>query len=139
MRKPWPMFLLGCLACLLTLSVSVAITVLVPLAARGYIDRREAIPYIMGANITTLADTLVAAMLLPGGTSSVHVVLSIALAVTVVTLVILTFFYRPVARGIMALDEWVVRGRLRLWLFVGALFLVPAALLAIGAWIGPVG
>jgi sodium-dependent phosphate cotransporter len=119
--------------------VSVAITVLVPLAARGYIDRREAIPYSMGANITTLADTLVAAMLLPDGTSSVQVVLAIALAVTIVTLVILTFFYRPVVRAIMALDEWVVRGRLRLWLFVGALFFVPAALLAIGAWIGPVG
>ncbi len=63
-KKPWPMFLLGCLVALLTLSVSVAITVMVPLAAKGYIDRREAMPYIMGANITTLADTLVAAMIL---------------------------------------------------------------------------
>ena len=49
------MFALGCLAALLTLSVSVALTLLVPLAAKGYVDRREAMPYIMGANITTLA------------------------------------------------------------------------------------
>lgn len=139
LKRPWPMFLLGCFACLLTLSVSVAITVLVPLAARGYIDRREALPYIMGANITTLADTLVAAMLLPDGTSSVQVVLAIAVAVTIVTLVILAFAYRPLARGIMALDEWVVRGRARLWLFVGVLFVIPIALIAVGGVVGPVG
>ena len=139
LTKPWPMFLLGCFACLLTLSVSVAITVLVPLAARGYIDRRDAIPYIAGANITTLADTLVAAMLLPDGTSSVHVVLALAIAVTVLTLLLLAFAYRPIQRGIMALDDWVVQSTKRLWLFVGALFIVPIALIAVGRYLGPVG
>ena len=64
MKRPWPMFGLGCLVATLTLSVSVALTLLVPLASRGYIKREESIPYIMGANITTLADTLVAAMIL---------------------------------------------------------------------------
>ena len=139
LRKPWPMFLLGCFACLLTLSVSVAITVLVPLAARGYIDRKDAIPYIAGANITTLADTLVAAMLLPDGTSSVHVVLALGIAVTVLTLLLLAFAYRPIQRGIMALDDWVVQSTKRLWLFVGVLFLVPMALIAVGRFLGPVG
>ena len=56
LKRPWPMFALGCVVATLTLSVSVALTLLVPLASRGYIRRREAIPYIMGANITTLAD-----------------------------------------------------------------------------------
>jgi solute carrier family 34 (sodium-dependent phosphate cotransporter) len=139
LTKPWSMFFLGCIACLLTLSVSVAITVLVPLAARGYVDRREAIPYIMGANITTLADTLFAAMLLPDGGSSVHVVLALALAVAVVTLLALALAYRPLQRGIMALDDWVVGTSARLWLFVGALFLVPVGLLLVGGAIGPVG
>ena len=64
LKRPWPMFLMGCAVATLTLSVSVALTVLVPLASRGYVKREESIPYIMGANITTLADTLVAAMLL---------------------------------------------------------------------------
>ena len=139
LRKPWPMFLLGCLACLLTLSVSVAITVLVPLAARGFVDRKDAIPYIAGANITTLADTLVAAMLLPDGTGSVRVVLALAIAVTILTLLLLAFAYRPLQRGIMALDEWVVGTNPRLWLFVGILFLVPLALLVLGGLLGPVG
>jgi sodium-dependent phosphate cotransporter len=139
LKRPWSMFFLGCLACLLTLSVSVAITVLVPLAARGYVDRKEAIPYIMGANITTLVDTLLAAMLLPGGSGSVHVVLSLAIAVSIVTVLLLAFAHRPLQRGIMALDEWVVGTNVRLWLFVGVLFLVPIALMVAGGLIGPIG
>lgn len=139
LKKPWPMFFLGCLAALLTLSVSVAITVLVPLAARGYVDRREAIPYIAGANVTTLADTLLAAMLLPDGDSSVQVVLALLIAVTVVTVLLLAFAYRPLQRLIMGLDEWVVGTSVRLWMFVTVLFLVPVALVIIGRLIGPVG
>jgi sodium-dependent phosphate cotransporter len=135
LKKPWPMFLLGCLAALLTLSVAVAITVMVPLAAKGYVDRREAMPYIMGANITTLADTLVAAMLL-GKAEGVQIVLAEAIAVAAVTIFYLILFYRPLQRWIMVLDEWVVASRRRLVLFVGVLFVVPAILLLSGRIIG---
>lgn len=138
LTKPWPMFFLGSLAALLTLSVSVALTVLVPLASKGYVRREEAIPYIAGANIMTLADTLVAAMLL-GTASGVHVVLAQFIAVAIITVALLAFFYRWLQRGIMALDEWVVGSTVRLWLFVGVLFIVPVALIAIGRAIGPVG
>jgi sodium-dependent phosphate cotransporter len=138
LTKPWPMFFLGCLAALLTLSVSVALTVLVPLASKGYIKRGEAIPYIAGANITTLADTLVAAMLL-GKATGVQVVLSEAIAVALITLAILAFFYRWLQRGVIALDEWVVGTNVRLWLFVGVLFVVPIALMVAGGLIGPIG
>src|SRR4029078_13033945 len=88
LKRPWPMFFLGCLVALLTLSVSVAITVMVPLAAKGYIDRREAMPYIMGDNITTLADTLVAGMIL-GRPEGVQVVLAEAIAVSIITIIYL--------------------------------------------------
>jgi sodium-dependent phosphate cotransporter len=138
LKKPWPMFFLGSLAALVTLSVSVALTVLVPLASKGYIDRREAIPYIAGANITTLADTLVAAMLL-GTASGVQVVLAEAIAVALITVAFLAFAYGPMSRGIITLDDWVVRRRLRLWLFVGILFVVPLALIGVGTAIGRVG
>jgi solute carrier family 34 (sodium-dependent phosphate cotransporter) len=131
LRKPWPMFLLGSLAAFLTLSVSVALTILVPLASKGYIRRAEAIPYIMGANITTLADTLVAAMLL-GNPVGVQVVLTEAIGVSVVTLFLLAFLYRPLQKGIMALDEWIVKSTPRLVGFVGALFVMPVALLFSG-------
>jgi solute carrier family 34 (sodium-dependent phosphate cotransporter) len=138
LKKPWPMFLLGCLAALLTLSVSVALTALVPLASKGYIKRGEAIPYIAGANVTTLADTLVAAMLL-GKATGVQVVLAEAIAVALLTVVILAFAYRWLQRGVLTLDEWVVGTNVRLWLFVGVLFLVPLGLLVVGGLIGPVG
>jgi sodium-dependent phosphate cotransporter len=131
LRRPWPMFLLGCVVALLTLSVSVAITVMVPLAAKGYIDRREAMPYIMGANITTLADTLVAAMIL-GRAEGVQVVLAEAIAVAFVTLFYLLFLYRPLQGWIMRLDEWVVSTTRRTVGFVAALFLLPGVLLVSG-------
>ena len=135
LRRPWPMFALGCLVALLTLSVSVAITVLVPLAAKGYVDRREAMPYIMGANITTLADTLVAAMIL-GRPEGVHVVLAEAIAVAFITVIYLAFFYRLLQRSIMALDEWVVGTNRRLMGFVAGLFVFPGLLLLSGRIIG---
>jgi solute carrier family 34 (sodium-dependent phosphate cotransporter) len=135
LKRPWPMFFLGCMAALLTLSVSVAITVLVPLAAKGYIDRREAMPYIMGANITTLADTLVAAMIL-GRSEGVQIVLAEAIAVAFVTIVYLLFLYRPLQRAVMALDEWVVATTRRLALFVAMLFVLPGILLVSGRIVG---
>jgi sodium-dependent phosphate cotransporter len=137
MKRPWPMFGLGCIVATLTLSVSVALTVLVPLASRGYITRRESIPYIMGANITTLADTLVAAMIL-GSPVAVQIVLAEAIAVSIVSLIYLAFFYGLLSRSIMALDEWVVSSSRRLWLFVAVLFVLPALFLTSGIWIGPI-
>jgi solute carrier family 34 (sodium-dependent phosphate cotransporter) len=138
LKKPWPMFFLGCLAALLTLSVSVAITALVPLAAKGYVDRREAMPYIMGANITTLADTLVAAMIL-GRPEGVQVVLAEAIAVSVLTILYLGFFYRTLQRGIMALDEWFIRTTRNMVVFVAGLFVLPGLLLVSGRIIGFIG
>ena len=137
MKRPWPMFGLGCLVATLTLSVSVALTLLVPLASRGYIKREESIPYIMGANITTLADTLVAAMVL-GNAVAVHIVLAEAIGVSLVSLVFLAFLFGPMKRSIMALDEWVVSTNRRLWLFVAVLFILPAIFLTSGIWIGPI-
>jgi solute carrier family 34 (sodium-dependent phosphate cotransporter) len=131
LKRPWPMFGLGCLAALLTLSVSVALTVLVPLASKGYIDRREAIPYIAGANITTLADTLMAAMIL-GNPVGVQVVLAEAIGVAAVTLVILAVAYRPLSRGILVFEEWIVATTPRLVLFVTGLFILPVGLLFSG-------
>jgi len=137
LRRPWPMFALGCIVATLTLSVSVALTLLVPLASRGYVKRREAIPYIMGANITTLADTLVAAMVL-GNAVAVQIVLAQAIAVAFISLLFLAFAYRPLVDGVMRLDEWVVASNRRLWLFVAVLFVLPAIFLTSGIWLGPI-
>jgi Na+/phosphate symporter len=137
LKRKWPMFALGCIVATLTLSVSVALTLLVPLASRGYVSRREAIPYIMGANITTLADTLVAAMVL-GNAVAVQIVLAQAIAVAIISLLLLLLVYGPLVEGSMALDDWVVATNRRLWLFVAVLFVLPAIFLTSGIWIGPI-
>lgn len=131
LKTPRPMFFLGSLAALLTLSVSVALTALVPLASKGYISRKEAIPYIAGANITTLADTLVAAMIL-GNPVAVQVVLAEAIGVAAVTLFLLAFVYGPLQKSVMAVDEWVVGTTPRLVAFVVFLFVLPVGLLFSG-------
>ena len=136
LKRPWTMFALGCLVATLTLSVSVALTVLVPLAAKGYVKRDEALPYIMGANITTLADTLVVAML-QNTPVAAQVVLAEAIGVTIVSLLILGFFYKPVKNTVMGLDDYLVASNRRLAIFVGSLFLVPIALMLSGLFYRP--
>ncbi len=56
------MFAFGTLVTLVTLSVSLSVTILVPLALKGYVRRDKVIPYVMGANIATWIDTLFAAL-----------------------------------------------------------------------------
>jgi hypothetical protein len=131
LKHPWTMFLLGCLVATLTLSVSVALTVLVPLAVKGYVKRDEALPYIMGANITTLADTLVVAMLQPGPEAA-RIVLAEAIGVSIVSLLILLFIYGPVKRGVLEFGDWLVVSNRRLGGFVAVLFAIPILLVLSG-------
>ena len=134
LKRPWTMFLLGCVVATLTLSVSVALTVLVPLAVKGYVKRDEALPYIMGANITTLADTLVVAMLQPGP-GATQVVLAEAIGVTIVSVFILAFIYRPVKDNVLRLDDFLVAGNARLVGFVAVLFTLPILFLLTGLFL----
>jgi solute carrier family 34 (sodium-dependent phosphate cotransporter) len=135
LTRPWTMFALGCLVATLTLSVSVALTVLVPLASKGLVKRDEALPYIMGANITTLADTLVVAMLQPTPVAS-QIVLAEAIGVSLVSIAILLFAYDPVKRGVIGLDDWLVQDNRRLAAFIGVLFLLPITFLCSGLFVG---
>ena len=97
--RKWPMFLVGCGVTLLTLSVAVSLTLLVPLVAKGILRRANTLPYIAGANITTLADTLVAAIVL-GNQQGVQVVVAVTISVTIWTLLLLTFAY-PQLRSVL--------------------------------------
>jgi hypothetical protein len=129
LSNPWVMFGLGCLVAFLTLSVSVALTLLVPVVANGYLKREETIPYIAGANITTLADTLVAAILL-GNAVAVRVVLAEAIGVAVVTVLLLAIAYPQIQAGAIAWAKFVLRRRRHLMGFIGMLVLIPVALIA---------
>ena len=135
LQKKWPMFGLGLLVALVTLSVSVALTVLVPLNAKGYVKRESMLPYIMGANITTLGDTLLAAFLL-GSDAAVRIVLAGIIGTTIVSVVLLAFFYEPIRKGVWKFQKSMVRSKPRLAAFTAGLFIVPIALIGGSGLVG---
>ena len=104
-RRPL-MFLMGVIMTLTTLSVAVSLTVLVPLALRGYVRREHIIPYVLGANIATFVDTLAASVLV-GGDAAVAVVLAQMASITVVAGLVLTVAYRPYRAAILRSERWI--------------------------------
>lgn len=128
--RKWPMFFAGCGVTLLTLSVAVSLSVLVPLVAKGHLRRSNVLPYIAGANITTLADTLVAAILV-GDQDAVRVVVAITICVTVWTVLVLAFAYPLLRKVVLGISRRVLASPARLVGFTAALLLVPIALIAI--------
>jgi hypothetical protein len=128
LARKWPMFGLGCLVALIAMSVSVALTVLVPVVAKGYVKREHILPYIMGANITTLGDTLLAAFLLNSG-ASVRIVLAGVIGTTMVSVALLAVAYPQVRSGVWRFQRQVVKSRPRLAAFTAALFAIPILLI----------
>jgi sodium-dependent phosphate cotransporter len=134
-RRPWWMFAFGSLTTLVTQSVSVSLTVLVPLGAKGYLRREEAIPYIMGANVTTLADTLLLAIVI-GNVVGIQIVLAEFAGVLLTTACYLAFLYGPLQRGMLALDEWAVSSGRRLAASVTTLVVLPLLFMLTGLFAG---
>jgi sodium-dependent phosphate cotransporter len=128
--RKWVMFGVGSLVALVTMSVSVALTVLVPAVAKGHFRRRQTIPYIMGANITTLGDTLLTAVII-GGSDGVEVVLTELVAITAITLLLLVFFYRPLTEALVRFTDWMLSRRRHVVGFCLALFIVPIVLIVL--------
>jgi Na+/phosphate symporter len=126
--RPLPMFILGSVLTMITLSVSLSLSLLVPLSARGFVRRENAIPYIMGANITTFVDTLLAAVLLNNPTAFT-VVLVEMLGIMVVSLVILITFYRAYQRAMLNFVEWVTAKNWNLAIFLAGILVVPIILM----------
>jgi hypothetical protein len=126
----WLMFGLGCAVTAMTMSVSISLTLLVPLSLKGYVRRDQVIPYVMGANITTFIDTLAGALIL-GGASAFTVVLTEMIAVALVSGTILLLAYGPYARLILALSSRATHNQRSLGLFLAAIVAVPLALLLI--------
>jgi hypothetical protein len=127
LQQRFAMFLFGTLMTLVTLSVSLSVTILVPLALKGYVRRERVIPYIMGANVATWIDTLVAALLLDSP-RAFTVVLTQMLVGGAVCLSVLFFFYRPYTRLILGAAHAASSSRRHLMLLMGALFGMPVLL-----------
>lgn len=130
LRQKWPMFALGSLVALITMSVSVALTVLVPLVAKKYVKREDIVPYVMGANITTLGDTMLAAFALNSG-AAVRIVLAEVIAASILSVIVLTFFYPQLRRLIFQFQRQMLKSKPRLAGFTAGLFIAPLALIVV--------
>ena len=135
LRRKWPMFGIGSFVALVTMSVSVALTVLVPVVAKRYVSRDDIIPYIMGANITTLGDTFLAALALDSP-AAVRIVLAELIATSVLSVVALALFYSQIRSGMWRIQRQVTASRTRLAAFTTGLFAVPLSLLAVAGTVG---
>lgn len=128
--QPMIMFLLGSAVTLVSMSVSVSLSILVPLSHRGFVRRENVIPYIMGANITTFIDTLLAAVLL-NNHAAVSVVLAEMLGVALSALIVLLVAFRAYERSSLRFVSWVTERNLNLALFMFTLFIIPVILVFI--------
>ena len=128
---PWAMFGTGLVVTLVTLSVAVSLSLLVPLVAKGYVRREQTLPYIAGSNISTLADTLLVAILLDSSTAP-RLVIALLIGVTAWTLALLLFASRVTRRLVFGTQAVALRSPLHLVTFVGALLSCPLLLLLVG-------
>jgi Na+/phosphate symporter len=129
-QRRLPMFLFGSAVTLLTLSVSLSLTILVPLTMKGYLKRQHLIPYIMGANITTWIDTLFASLLLDTPRAFTIVFTEMVVGASV-SLFVLIFAYGPYERAILALAHRITASRRGFVVFLASILVVPGIMLAI--------
>lgn len=100
-NRRWMAFGIGILITGLTTSVAFSLGVVVPLYNRQFVRRREMVPYILGANIGTLFDTLLVGFVLDTmvGVAIVLLVMGLATVLTVVVLVGYESYSRVVDAG----------------------------------------
>jgi hypothetical protein len=126
--NPLALFLVGAAVTSLTLSVSVSIALLVPLVIKEMVQPRQTLPYIMGANITTFIDTLLAAFV-AGGPQAFSIVLVEIVSVCLISLSVLLLCYPSFERGILALQQRMTRSMPLLAAFIAVMFILPVVLL----------
>ncbi len=126
--RPSISFLLGFGFTLLTMSVSISLGLLVPLSVRGYIKRENLLPYIMGSNISTFIDTIIAGLLLRNPAAT-NLVLVQIISVLIVSLLILAAFYRRFQRFTLGAAFWLNDSKIRLIGFLLILVIVPIGLI----------
>lgn len=128
--NPTIMFLLGAGVTLVSMSVSVSLSILVPLSHRGFVRRENVIPYIMGANITTFIDTLLAAVLL-NNHEAVSVVLAEMLGVALSAVILMLVAFRAYERSSLRFVSWVTDRNINMALFMIVIFILPLVLVFI--------
>ncbi len=122
--QPVTLFMIGLLVTAVTLSVSISLALLTPLIARGTLPRRYALPYIMGAGVSTFIDTYFAAALLQDSAAQ-GVVLAVAIAVALVSFLMLIFGYTAYERLIERCTNLLLDNRWAMGMYLVGLFVLP--------------
>jgi hypothetical protein len=130
LHHPLAMFALGLVITAMTLSVSISLTLLIPLSLKGYVRRDNIIPYVMGANISTWVDTLVAALLLENSRAFTIVFTEMVVG-GAISLFVLIALYKPYSRLILTTARQVTHNQRGFAVFLGAILLVPLVLFLI--------
>ncbi|MBL7162473.1 MAG: hypothetical protein ISS57_07690 [Anaerolineales bacterium] len=128
--RPVIMFMLGALITMISMSVSLSLSILVPLSARGFVRRENIVPYIMGANITTFIDTLLAAVLLRNPPAFTIVFVEM-LSISIVSLLILAIIYQKYRLAMLDFVTWVTANNRNLVIFMAVIFALPIILMLI--------
>lgn len=128
--RPIVMFFLGALITSISMSVSISLSILVPLSNRGFVRRENVIPYIMGANITTFFDTLLASVLLKNPHAFMIVFVEM-LSIMIISLLILMFTFHPYQRIAINFSKWVTDSNQNLAIFMVSIFLIPLILILV--------
>jgi Na+/phosphate symporter len=126
--RPWVMFLMGSAVTLISMSVSISLSILIPLSHRGFVRRENVIPYIMGANITTFIDTLIASVLLDNP-QAFTIVLAEMTSITIVSVIILLTFYHAFERAMLGFVTWITAHTRNLAIFMTIILVTPIILL----------
>lgn len=126
--RPIVMFLVGLVMTAVSMSVSISLSILVPLSARGYVRSENAIAYIMGANVSTFIDTLLVALLLNNPLATGIVLVQIA-SITIVSLLVLVFLYTPYERVVLRLTSAIVGSTRNLIFFAAVILVIPLILM----------
>lgn len=126
--RPWVMFVLGAGITMLSMSVSISLSLLVPLSARGFIRRENVVPYIMGANVTTFIDTVLAAVLLDNAMAFTVIFVNMV-SITLVSALILATVYRSYESLSLAFVGWATSDRRNFGIFIFVIVLVPVILM----------
>lgn len=128
--KPGVMFALGALVTFISMSVSLSLSLLVPLSNRGFVRRENVIPYILGANITTFIDTLLAAVLLNNPVAFTIVLIEMV-SVLIISIIILITVYEQYQAFMLKFVTWVTRSNRNLVIFMIGILVIPILLLII--------
>jgi sodium-dependent phosphate cotransporter len=130
LERPGLSFAAGFLVTGVSTSVAFSLGVLVPLYNRGYVTRAELVPFVLGANVSTLVDTLLVAFVLGTvtGLELVGLLTAVSFGLTVAVLLV----YDPYYRFVDATMDRILGNRAVFASFLAALVLVPVVLVLVG-------